>query len=154
MTCCLFSYTILLFNHYSKNLFKYLPLLLHRVQRACKPLSRGANSIWPQQTAPIKNTSSNQASRIMLCCTKNTFAAAFTGQEQWEAAFLLLAEPRYSCHILVESFLEKPNKPRRGEWRGKKRKRRIACLCCCICPGVAEGGNVVNDWGSRAAEWD
>ena len=131
---------MLLFIHFIKICLNNSLFPFNIVRGGCihKPLSRGANSIWPQQTAPIKNTSSKEALRIVLCWTKNTFAAAFTSQEQWEAAFLLLAEPWYSRHILVESFWEEPSKPGRGEWRGEKKKRRIACLYCCICRGIAE----------------
>lgn len=39
------------------------------------------------------------------------FAAAFTGQEQQEAAFLLLPQPWYSCHNLGEYIISKPSEP-------------------------------------------
>lgn len=112
--------------------------------------------LWPRQTAPITNTSSNRAWRIiMLCCTKNTFAAAFTGQERWEAAFLLLAKPWYSCHILVESFLEKPNKTGRGE-NGEGRKRRGGLLvyaAASILVWLRGGGGECCEWLRQQSSW-
>lgn len=80
----------------------------------------------------------------------------------WTAAMRGIISPPqlwYACHILVDSFLAKPKKRRRGanEKKGEGRgglHTGAAASVLVLLIGVGWGGDVVNDWGSRAAEWD